>query len=208
MKLRAILILICLLAFYVNLICSAAEEAPEWLFDNQDEIKNWGGMNQMAPLKLDKVKDQKGDTRTVLITESLGGDPYVFPDGGWGGFNPALRKPFDGKKYNTIYMGARVNVASAWQIYFVTDEDGAYSERQVQNFQVNAVDVFEDYQFKMTNGGWTQEQIMGFRLDPGTVAGVKAEIDYLSLRGIPAGVKPKSVDNSGKLAVTWGKVKN
>ena len=207
MKTVIILTLTFLFALSVTFVCMAVDLPPEWLFDDQDDIKNWGAMNQLAPLKIKAVKDEKGNTRTVLITESTGGDPFVFPDGGWQGFNNAVQQPFDGKKYSIFYMGVRVNVAGAWQIYYVTEDDATYSERQRQNIQVDSVDVFKDFEFKMQEGGWNQKTITGFRLDPGTVAGVIAEIDYISLRGIPEDLKPKAVNQSGKLAVSWGEIK-
>ena len=71
------------------------------------------------------------------------------------------------------------------------EEYGNYAEAQRQNFQVNASDDFQDLEFVMERGGWQERTITGFRLDPGTIGGVEAEIDYLSLRGIPEGVAPR-----------------
>lgn len=187
-------------------VCQGQQLPPEWTFDDEDDIMNWGGMNQLEPLELDEVKDSKGETRTILRTVSTGSDPYVFPDGGWGGFIADI-EPFDGGEYDTIYIGVRANVTSTWQIYYISDEDGAYSEAQRQNFPVSQSDDFEDLEFVMVEGGWQERMIRGFRLDPGTLAGVEAEIDYLSLRGIPEGVAPKAVEYIGKLAVTWGDIK-
>jgi len=204
MKHIIILLSLFLLSIPLTGICQDKGLPPEWNFDKKDEIKNWGSMNQLAPLEIASVKDNDGQTRTILKTKSTGTDPYVFPDGGWNGFIPDV-EPFDGKKYSIIYLGVRVNVANAWQIYYVTDQDAAYSERQQQTFQVNAVDNFQDIQFKMETGGWKEELIKGFRLDPGTAAGIEAEIDYISLRGVPGG--PKALIDDGKLAVTWGKIR-
>ncbi|MGB9595647.1 MAG: hypothetical protein ACPL7B_05125 [Candidatus Poribacteria bacterium] len=206
MKRLIVFIILCIFYSSTISICQDKNLSPEWVFDNKDEIKNWGGLNQLQPLVVDTVKNAKGEKVTVLKTVSIGSDPYVFPDGNWNGFLPGVQQPFDGKKYPIIYIGVRVNVSSTWQIYYVTDQDAVYSERQRQNFQVNASDDFVDLQFKMTEGGWQEEEIRGFRLDPGTIAGVEAEIDYLSLRGIPGG-KPKAVDYASKLAITWGYIK-
>jgi len=198
------------LAFLFGLItsgvCQGQQLPPEWTFDDADGIMNWGGMNQLEPLELDEVEDSKGETRTILRTVSTGSDPYVFPGGGWGGFTGDI-EPFDGGEYDTIYIGVRANVTNVWQIYYISDEDGAYAEAQRQNFDVSASDDFEDLEFNMERGGWQERMITGFRLDPGTLAGVEAEIDYLSLRGIPEDVAPKAVEYIGKLAVTWGDIK-
>lgn len=205
MKITIVMVLICLLSIPIAGICQDILP-PEWTFDKKEEINNWGSMNQLNPLVIDEVRDKAGNKRTVLKTLSLGSDPYVFPDGGWQGFIADIEE-FDGGKYDTIYIGVRVNVSSLWQIYYITDEDGQYSERQRQNFQVDAIDDFQDLEFNMEEGGWKKEKIRGFRLDPGTIAGVEAEIDYLSLRGVPSGVAPKAIDYKGKLALTWGAVK-
>lgn len=206
MKVFAVIILSCL--FYTPMIalCQGKGLPPEWVFDNKDEIKNWGGLNNLQPLALETTKNKKGDKVTVLKTVSTGVDPYVFPDGNWQGFIPGTWEPFSGKEYPIIYIGVRVNVTDTWQIYYITDQDGTYSERQRQNFLVNTSDDFVDLQFKMTEGGWQEEEIRGFRLDPGISAGVEAEIDYISLRGVPG--KPKSVvQYKEKLTTTWGKMK-
>ena len=198
--------LLLLFVFPAAVMCQDEELPPEWTFDDEDEILTWGGMNQLAPLEVDDVKDQKGNLRSILRTESLGGDPYVFPGGAWGGFVPDIL-PFDGGEYDTIYIGVRANVSSQWQIYYISKEDGGYAEAQRQNFQVNASDKFEDLEFVMERGGWQERTITGFRIDPGTVAGVIAEIDYVSLRGIPDDGTPKAVDYNGGLAITWGGIK-
>ena len=194
-----------MLSFAATGICQDDELPPEWLFDSNKDIEHWGGMNQLQPLEIDDVKDAKGETRSVVITVSTGGDPYIFPDGDWGGFIADV-PPFDGGEYPIIYIGVRANVTATWQIYYVTEDDGEFSERQRQNFQVAASDDFLDLEFEMETGGWQDEVVTGFRIDPGTVAGVEAEIDYLSLRGIPEGLE-QAVDQTGKLSTTWGSIR-
>jgi len=193
-----------LLGFSITGICQD-NLPPEWIFDDDEEIVHWSGMNQLAPLELDTVNDKKGEKRNVLLTVSTGADPYVYPDGAGNGFIGDI-EPFSGEDYGIIYIGVRVNVSNAWQIYYITGDDGTYSERQRQNFQVNATGDFEDLEFEMTEGGWQEKTITGFRLDPGTIAGIEAEIDYISLRGLPEGML-KAVDKVGKLAGTWGSLK-
>jgi len=194
-----------LIVFSITGICQD-NLPPEWVFDDDEEIVHWGGMNQLAALELDTVNDKSGEKRNVLLTVSTGADPYVFPDGDWNGFIPDI-EPFSGKEYGIIYIGVRVNVSNQWQIYFVSEEDGTFTEAQRQNFQVDATGDFEDLEFEMTDGGWPEKSIKGFRLDPGTIAGIEAEIDYISLRGLPEGLE-KAVDKAGKLAGTWGSLKN
>jgi len=197
-------VLLCLVGFAIEGVCQD-ELPPEWLFDDEEDIINWGSPNNLEPLVIDDVKDGAGETRSVVMTVSTGGDPYVFPDGNWEGFIPDIA-PFDGGEYDTIYIGVRVNQTNSWQIYYMTDEDGQYTERQRQNFEVAATGDFEDLEFVMETGGWQDEMIFGFRLDPGTATGIEAEIDYLSLRGLPEGAT-KAVEYSGKLAITWGAIK-
>ncbi len=78
-------------------------ETPEWTFDDlkeaKDELKEWVDLNQLSPLEVDEVKDGSGRTRGVLKTESLGGDPYMFPGGGW---NVRNYEPFDGEEFDTL----------------------------------------------------------------------------------------------------------
>ncbi|MBD3184906.1 hypothetical protein GF312_21670 [Candidatus Poribacteria bacterium] len=149
------------------------ELPPEWLFDEDEDIQMWQGANQLEVPELDDVKDQKGETRSILRLVSTGGDPYIFPDGNWQGFIPDII-PFDGGEYDTIYVGVRTNVSSTWQVYYITEEDGVYAEAQRQNFQVNASDDFQELEFVMERGGWQERTITGFRLDPGNVAGVES----------------------------------
>ena len=206
MKSIIIVALLCLFSAPVIVLCQNKDLPPEWVFDNKDEIKNWGSANQLQPLAIDTAKNKKGDKVTITKTVSLGTDPYIFPDGGWAGFLAGVQQPFDGKKYPIIYIGVRVNVTSTWQIYYYTDQDSAYSERQVQNFPVDASDDFVDLKFNMSTGGWQEEEIRGFRIDPGTFAGVEAEVDYVSFRGVPGGMT-KAVESKRKLAITWGEMK-
>ena len=188
----------CLLGLATVGLCQDEELPPEWLFDDDDEIVGWQNLTQLLPLELDEVKDKSGEDRTVLLTVSTGGDPYVYTN---------VTMPFDGGEYTTIYIGVRANITNVWQIYYITEEDGTYSERQRQNFEVSKSDDFMDLEFVMENGGWQDEIVTGFRLDPGTVAGVEAQIDYISLRGIPDDALPKAVEYSAKLAFTWGGIK-
>jgi len=178
---------------------------PEWLFETKDdekELLQWGAINQLAPLDIDQVTDAKKNKRGVLLTESLGGDPYMFPGGNW---NVADYEPFNGKKNKTLYMGLRVNMANTWQIYYVTTKDGAWGEVMRQNFDVAMAADFQDIEVVLERGGWQDSDIKGFRIDPGTAAGVKAEIDYISFVGRPEGAK--AVDPVGRSAVAWGALK-
>jgi len=185
---------------------AAEPEAPTWTFDDkdaEDELANWSAGNQLDTLKIKEVKDSKGEKRKVLITKSLGGDPYMYPGGDGGNVDYV---PFDGTVYDTIYMAIRVNIANTWQIYYVTAEEAGWAETQRQNFDVNSVDDFEDIEIKMTRGGWDKRHDVRFRIDPGTAAGVEAEIDYISLIGSPN--PDQAVKPAGKLAVSWGHLKS
>ncbi len=182
-------------------------ETPEWTFDDlkeaKDELKEWVDLNQLSPLEVDEVKDGSGKTRSVLKTESLGGDPYMFPGGGW---NLRNYEPFDGEEFDTLYIGVRVNAPNTWQIYYITEADGGWAELQRQNFEVAAVDDFEDIEVKLERGGWNERTVVGFRIDPGTAGGIEAEIDYISFNGNPN--EAEAVDPKAKLTTTWGTLKN
>ena len=189
------------------ILASAQEvEPPEWLFDGQDaeeELETWIDVNQLQSLEIDEVKDATGEQRSVLLTESIGNDPYMFPGGGW---NVASYEPFDGGEYSIIYIGVRANVAATWQVYYVTEEDGAWGEVQRQNFEVGATPDFQDLEWELERGGWQDHSVTHFRIDPGTIAGVEAEIDYISLRGLPEG-NVKAVSVLDKLTTTWGQLR-
>jgi len=191
--------------FQVTLALGAA--APQWTFDEPDaevELKNWIDLNDLEPLRIETVKDQSGIERKVLITKSLGGDPYMFPGGGW---NVADYEPFSGKEYPVLYLGVRVNKPDRWQVYWVSKEDTAWSEAQHQDFIVEAVDKFEDLAVEITAGGWQDKTILRFRIDPGTSPGVMAEIDYISFSEPipPGGAYPVRLKSS--LPLLWGELK-
>lgn len=201
------LIVACLFAFtMIPILAMAGDvEAPQWTFDEDDadeKVETWA-MNQMDALEIDEVKDSKGDTRSVLLTSSQGGDPYFYPGGA---SNSSSYEPFDGSEYDTLYLGVRANATSDWQIYYITEEDGAWAEAQRQNYTVEATGGFEDLEIPITRGGWNERTVVRFRIDPGTQANIEAEIDYISFVGVPGGESP--VEPSGKLSAVWGNIKN
>ena len=171
------------------IVGGSALAAPTWTFDDPEDIATWTAINQC------EVVVENG----VLKTESTGGDPYIFPGGEW---NTVDWEPFDGATYSTIYMRLKVNVAGTWQVYYTTEENGAWGEEQRQNFDVEAMDDFADVAFVMERGGWQEHTVNHFRIDPGTAAGVIAEIDYISLENPVAPVESK-----GKLPVLWSQLK-
>ena len=166
-----------------------AKAAPVWTFDDPDEIAGWTAINQC------NVSVENG----VFKTESIGGDPYFFPGGEW---NTADWDPFSGAAHSTIYMRVKMNTTASWQIYYTTEENNAWGEEQRQNFDVEATGDFVDVAFVMEDGGWQEHTVTHFRMDPGTEAGIIAEIDYISLEG-PA----SPVESRGKLAVCWSALK-
>ena len=205
---RYILICVISMTLILSLNGMAAKEAPPpWTFDDDkvssDELKDWVDLNHLKPLEFDEVKDASGNTRSVLKTASLGGDPYMFPGGGW---NVRNYEPLDGEEFDTLYIGVRVNAPNTWQVYYITEADLGWAELQRQNFDVNAVDDFEDIEVKLERGGWNERTIIGFRIDPGTAGNIEAEIDYISFTGIPGATL--AVNPKGKAATPWGKIKN
>ena len=168
----------------------AVAEPPEWTFDDPSEIEGWGAINQ-ADLTVENG---------VLKTVSLGGDPYFFPGGEW---NTRDWEPFSGAEATTIYLRVKVNTTNDWQVYYVTEEETGWAESQRQNFPVEATGDFVDLEFVMERGGWQERTVTGFRIDPGTVEGIEAEIDYISLKG-----GPTAVEANGKITTSWGQLKN
>lgn len=174
---------------FLLVIGGSALAAPVWTFDNPEDIAAWSGMNQV------NIVVENG----LLKTESTGGDPYLYPGGSGGEVD---WEPFDGSVYSTIYMRLKVNLAGDWQVYYITEEDGAWSELQHQNFALEASDDFVDVAVVMESGGWQEHTVTRFRLDAGTAVGVIAEIDYISLEGL---VTP--VESRGKLPALWSELK-
>jgi len=170
----------------------ALAEPPEWTFDDPAEIEGWTAINQTDLT----VEDG------VLKTVSLGADPYFFPGGEW---NTRDWEPFSGGEATTIYLRVKVNTTNAWQVYYVTEEETGWAETQRQNFDVEATGDFVALEVVMERGGWQERTVTGFRIDPGTVEGIEAEIDYISLIGVP---KTTSVEANAKIATSWGQLKN
>ena len=179
---------------------------PQWLFDGgdaEDELDDWGAQNQLLPLEIEEVKDGAGETRSVLVTESLGNDPYMFPGADWNNTN---YEPFPGGTYNTLSMSVRINQAATWQVYYITMGDAAWGEVMRQNIDIPAGADFQDVEVELERGGWQDDDVKVFRIDPGTAAGIVAEIDYISFTGPPEGVK--AVDPRAKLATQWARLRD
>jgi hypothetical protein len=169
----------CLMALSLSLLLvlsGLALAAPTWTFDSPDDIATWSAINQC------NVSVENG----VLKTESTGADPYFFPGGEWGVVD---WEPFSGADHSIIYMRVMVNVESTWQVYYITEENTAWGEEQRQNFVISATGSLENVEFLMEDGGWQEHTVTNFRIDPGTEAGVIAEIDYISLESPAAPVK-------------------
>ena len=182
----------CIMALSLGLLLTLsglAIAAPTWTFDDPDELATWSAINQCNVV----VEDG------MLKTESTGGDPYIFPGGEW---NTVDWEPFSGAEYTTIYMRLKVNTTNDWQVYYTTEEDGAWGEEQRQNFTVEASDDFVNVAFVMERGGWQEHMVNHFRIDPGTAAEIIAEIDYISLEN-----PMTPVDSTGKLPVLWSELK-
>ena len=120
--------------------------------------------------------------------------------------NVANYEPFPGDIYNILSMSLRINQAATFQVYYVTMVDGAWGEVMRQNFDVPFGADFEDIEVELQRGGWQDSDIKGFRIDPGTAAGIVVEIDYISFTGPPEGVK--AVDPHAKLATQWARLRD
>lgn len=174
---------------FLFVLSGLATAAPAWKFDDPGDIAKWGAFNQC------NISVGNG----ALKTESTGADPYFFPGGDW---NNADWEPFSGAANPTIFMRMKVNRVGVWQVYYTTVENASWGEEQRQNFDVQAAANFTDIVFNMDRGGWQEHTVNHFRIDPGTEAGIIAEIDYISLN---SPVTP--VHKMGKLAIQWGALK-
>jgi hypothetical protein len=170
-------------------VSKLATAVPMWTFDDPDEIATWGAITDCS------LSVENG----MLKTESTTADPYFFPGGEWA---TADWEPFSGAEHSTIYMRLKVNRAGEWQVYYTTEENGNWGEDQRQNFTVEATGDFADVTFVMERGGWQENTVNHFRIDPGVEAGITAEIDYISLESLATPVESK-----GKLAALWSALK-
>jgi len=170
----------------------AVNAAPKWTFDKASDIEGWTAVNQTA------LSVEAG---VLKVAASTGADPYFFPGGEW---NKVSYETFSGKAFPTLYMRLKTSPASTWQIYYITVEDTAWGEVQRQNFDVaDTGGSFKDITVKMERGGWQEHNVKVFRLDPGTAAGVSAEIDYLGFEPMTT----TAVQPDGKAAATWAELK-
>ncbi len=186
-------------------------EPPEWLFDEPDaaeKIKNWN-TNALLPLEIEEVIDQDSVERMALVTRSTGADPIIYLGGA---ADQVDYEPFSGEEYHILYLGIRVNTPNRWEIYFVSEEDPDWSEKQKVIFDVNAENKFEDLEIELKVpdalkdilGDWQSRTILRFRIDPGTKKDIKAEIDYISFKGKPA---PEAVNPYATLVTTWARIR-
>jgi len=158
------------IASFIVLLVTAGSglAAPTWTFDDPCDTVPLHNVEHCIVVLRDGL----------LKVVSTGTDPYFFRGGGW---DFADWEPFDGATYSTIYMRLKVNITSTWQVYYIAEENGEWGEEQQQDFNLEATDDFVDVVFVMERGGWQERTIKSLRIDPGTAAGVIAEIDYISL---------------------------
>lgn len=189
----------------VNWAIAQDDAVPHWVFDRPEaavELQAWGALSQLAPLLLADVADATGNLRSVLLIESLGDDPFFFPGGNWDNVN---YQPFPGDVYHTLSLGIRVNLPTAWQIYYVLVDDLDWGEAKRQGFEVQGGADFQDIEVVLERGGWQNGYIKVFRIDPGATAGVAAAIDYISFTGPPGTI---AVAPHATLATEWGRMKS
>jgi hypothetical protein len=181
------------IGLFAVVLSSHAAKAPSWTFNDAADIQGWAAINQTT------LKVENG---VLKVGPSTGPDPYFFPGGEW---NKVSWEPFSGKEFNTLYVRLKASPAGTWQLYYVTVENGAWGEDQRQNYDVpDTGGQFLDAQVMIERGGWQERTVKGFRIDPGTAAGVSAEIDYL---GFEPMLVATSVEPRGRLATSWARLK-
>jgi hypothetical protein len=188
-------VLVLVLALPMTALARRDTGLPEWTFDDMAELADWQDHHDLAPeITITKVKDSNGVERSVLVIESVGANPYIYPGG-----SVPIWEPFSGYEHDTIYIGLRVERSDLWKVDYITSRNGEYNDEQSQEFEVDASRDFVDLEFKMPWGG----MIRGFRIHPGTNENKRAEIDYISLQGaIIVTRSPR------RLATTWGRIKD
>jgi hypothetical protein len=187
---------------------AADVEPPEWVFAEEgmeDEVERWG-LTQVI-VKIDEVEDSQGNERTVLITTPTDDDPMLYP----------VFEPFEGKGYDVLYLGVRLEKPSHWEFYYTTPMAPDLGPNRV-NFDIDSSPDFQDLEVKIATPAWIESEIDRIRLDPGDFREgralgkvgekIPAEITYISFRGKPEMVVPKAVSVRAKLATAWGAIKD
>ena len=195
MKIFVIFVLVFMLVLPMTALARRDTGLPEWTFDDMTELADWQDQQDLAPgIMITKVKDSNGAERSVLVIESVGDNPYIYPGGSVAGW-----EPFSGYEYDTLYIGLRVERTDTWKVDYITTRNGEYSDEQSQEFEVDVSSDFMDLEFKMRWGN----MIKGFRIHPGTNENKLTEIDYVSLQGAVTVTKTPR-----RLATTWGRIKD
>ena len=188
-------VLICMFCLPSIVMARRDTGPPEWTFNDSAELVDWQDHHNLkADPEIVKVRDSRGNERSVLVLESAGDSAYIYPGG-----EAARWEPFDGYSNGTIYIGLRVSESDIWQVYYKTSKNGEYIREQSQQFEVEAGPDFVGIELEMH---W-QNMISGFRIHPGIRKNIRAEIDYLSLRGPEEATQPTK-----KLATSWGRIKD
>jgi len=196
MKILVVSVLVFVLCSPMTVIARRDTGPPEWTFDDVADLADWRDYHNLVipDSAITKVKDSKGINRNVLIIESTGDNPYIYP----GGSVPSW-EPFNGYDHRIIYIGVKVEESDIWQIDYITSSNPEYNKEQSRKFRVEAKPYFADLEFEMQWEG----VIKGFRIHPGTTKNKVTEIDYVSLRG-PVVV----TQTPRRLATTWGRIKD
>lgn len=195
MRVSMFAFLVFALCFPMAAIARRDAGPPEWTFDNVVELADWQDYHDLSPSDtITKVRDSRGNERTVLRITSTGENPYIYP----GGAVPNW-EAFDGYDHRTMYIGVRVSESDIWQIDYINIRSGQYDEAVSRTFRVDATRDFLDLEFDMQ---WNS-MIRGFRIHPGTSKNKETEIDYISVRGPLMSNQPPRT-----LATTWGRVKD
>lgn len=194
---RSLVVAVLICTFCLPLAVMARQDTgpPEWTFNDSAELVDWQDHHGLkADPEIAKVRDSRGIERSVLVLESAGDSPHIYAGG-----EAARWEPFDGYDNGTIYIGLRVSESDVWQVHYKTSKNGEYVREQSQQFEVEAGPDFVGIELKMH---W-QSMISGFRIHPGIGKNIRAEIDYLSLRG-PA----ETTEITKRLATSWGRIKD
>ena len=195
MKTLVISVLVCVLCLPMAAMARRDTGPPEWTFDDVLDLSQWQDIHSLDPaFNITKVKDAKGNERSVFVINLAGDNPYIYPGG-----SVANWESFNGYDHSRIYIGVRVSESDEWQVDYITSRNEEYDGKRSQKFRVDATKDFMDLEFEML---W-DDMISGFRIHPGTDMNEKTEIDYVSLRG------PVLVTQAPrKLATTWGRIKD
>ncbi|HOQ90703.1 MAG TPA: hypothetical protein PLX03_11240, partial [Candidatus Hydrogenedentes bacterium] len=149
--------------------------AVVWNWDTNGNLEGWGSPNQITGLTA---------SGGAMTGQTTGGDPYVYsPDN--------LNLSGSAHRWIKIDLQTSATSARTWQIFFITNADGSWSEAKSVTFTVQPGRDF--YQIHVPRrlaeeskaNVWDGQTIRQLRLDTGDQSGITFQIHSLAVEGYP-----------------------